>query len=94
MGPNDANGITNSADTMIIIPRHTLGAGYYVLTSAVRVSYRSSVVRPSVHTSFPFDNLGSYQRISFKFRVYICIKNISLGIIYVQILIIYDSYGT
>ena len=39
----------------LFIPRHTLVAGYYVFTLAVRVSVHLSVVRTSVHTSFPFD---------------------------------------
>ena len=49
----------------LFIPRHTLVAGYYVFTLAVRVSVcLSSVcplsIRPSVRTSFPFDNLSIY----------------------------------
>ena len=58
----------------LFIPRHTLVAGYYVFTLAVRVSVRPSVrppVRPSVvHMSvrilFPFVNLSISKRISFK----------------------------
>ena len=76
-----------------IIPRHKLVAGYYVFTLAVRVSVRLSVVctnvRPSVHTSFPFDSLSIYKRISFKFCICICTNNVSLGIVNGQISIIY-----
>ena len=46
-------------------------------------------VHPSVRTSFPFDNLSIYKRISFKFCICICIKNVSLGIVNGQILVIY-----
>ena len=45
----------------------------------------------SVRTSFPFDNLSIYKRISFKFRICICIKNVSLGIVNGQISIIYGT---
>ena len=49
---------------------------------------------PSVHlfvvrTSFPFNNLSIYKRISFRFCVCICIKNVSLWIVNGQISIIY-----
>ena len=44
-------------------------------------SARSPYVRPSVHTSFPFDNLSIYKRISFKFCICICIKNVSIVIV-------------
>ena len=72
----------------LFIPRHTLVVGYYVFTLAVSVSVRLSV-RPSVRTSFPFDNLSIYKRISFKFCICICIKNVSLWIVNGQISIIY-----
>ena len=63
-------------------------AGYYVFTLAVRVSVRL-YVRPSVRTSFPFDNLSIYKRISFKLCVCMCTKNVSLGVVNGQISIIY-----
>ena len=49
------------------------------------LSVRSMYVR----TSFPFDYLSIYERISFKFCVCICTNNISFGIVNVQISIIY-----
>ena len=64
-----------------IIPRHKLVARYYVFMLAVRVSVRSLYVRPSVRTSFPFDSLSIYKRISFKFCICICTNNVSLGIV-------------
>ena len=68
-------------------------AGYYVFTLAVHVSVRPSVcstsVRPSVRTSFPFDNLSNYERISFKFCICICTNNVSLWIFNGQISLIY-----
>ena len=45
---------------------------------------------PSVHTLFLFENLSIYQRISLKFGICICLDNILLGILAVQILIISD----
>ena len=76
-----------------IIPRHKLVAGYYVFTLAVRVPVRLSVVctsvRPSVRTSFTFDNLSIYIRISFKFCICICTNNVSLGIVNGQISIVH-----
>ena len=54
-----------------------------------------SVVRtPSVRTSFPFDNLNIYQRISFKFGICIYANNVSLGIVNGQISIIYHGVMT
>ena len=70
---------------IIFIPRHTLVAGYYVFMLAVRVSVRPSVVRTSVRTSFPFDNLSIYKLILFKFCICICASNVSLGIVNGQI---------
>ena len=72
-------------------------AGYYVFTLAVRVSVRLSVhpsdrspyVRTSVRTSYTFDKLTIYKRILFEFCIYICTKNVSLGIVNGQISIIY-----
>ena len=46
-------------------------------------------IRPSVRTSFPFDNLSIYKWISFKFYICICTNNVSLGIVNGQISIIY-----
>ena len=73
----------------LFIPRHTLVAGYYVFTLAVRVSVRPSVVRTSVRNSFAFDNLSIYKRISFKFCICICTNNVSFGIVNGQISIIF-----
>ena len=73
----------------LLLPRPTLLAGYYVFTLAVRVS-----VRPSVRTSFPFDNLSIYKRILFKFCICICTNNVSLGIVNGHISIIYYSVMT
>ena len=53
----------------------------------VRPSVQS--VGPSVRTSFPFDNLSIYKRISFKFCICISTKNVSLRIVNGQISIIY-----
>ena len=55
---------------------------------SVRLSVRQSV-RRSVRTSFPFDNLSIYIRISFKFCICICTNNVSLGMVNSQIAIIY-----
>ena len=56
---------------------------------SVCLSVRPSVVRTSVRTSFLFDNLSIYKRISFKFCICFCIKNVSLRIVNGQISIIY-----
>ena len=56
---------------------------------SVCLSVLSSVHSPYVRTSFPFDNLGIYERISFKVCICISIKNVSLGIVNGQISIIY-----
>ena len=56
---------------------------------SVCLSVRPSSVRPSVRTSFPFDSLSIYKRISFKFCICICINNVPLGIVNGQISIIY-----
>ena len=79
------------AYVQLFIPRHTLVAGYYVFTLAVRVSVRPSVVITSVRTSFPFDYLSIYKWISFKFCICICTNNVSLGIVNGQISIIFHS---
>ena len=67
------------------IALHTLVTGYYVLMLAVRMSVRPKYVRPSVRTSFPFDNLSIYKRISFKFCICIRTNNVSLGVVNGQI---------
>ena len=41
----------------------------------------NTYVRPSIRTSFSFDNLSIYKRISFKFCLWICTNNVSLGIV-------------
>ena len=66
-------------------------AGYYVFTLGDRVSVRPSVVRTctSVRTSFTFENLHIYRRISFKFKFCKCI--VSLGIVNGQILMAHHS---
>ena len=46
-------------------------------------------VCPPVRTSFAFDNLSIYKRISFKFCICICTNNVPLGIVNGQISIIY-----
>ena len=45
----------------LIIPRHTVVAGYYGFTFDVRVSVRPSISRLSVRISFPDDNLSKHQ---------------------------------
>ena len=76
-----------------IIPRHKLVLGYHVFTLAVRVSVHLSLVctyvRLSARTSFPFDSLSIYKRISFKFCICICTNTVSLGIVNGLISIIY-----
>ena len=56
---------------------------------SIWVSVCLSVVRPSVLTSFPFDNLSIHKQSSFKFCICVCTKHVSLGIVNGQILIIY-----
>ena len=46
-------------------------------------------VCPPVRSSFAFDNLSIYERISFKFCICICTNNVPLGIVNGQISIIY-----
>ena len=73
---------------MVIIPRHTIVAGYYGITLAVQVSNRLSVhllyVHPSVF-SFLDDNLSKYQWIFTKLGVCIDIVEIRFGIVNEQI---------
>ena len=74
-------------------------AGYYVFPLAVRVSVRPSYVRlsvrssvrPSVSTSFPFDNLSIYKRSLFIHGMCIGLGKISVGIVNEQISM--SSYG-
>ena len=72
---------------------HTLVAGYYDFTLAVRVTVlrpvRPTIVRTSVLPHFVSDNLNIYKRISFKFCISICIFNVSLWIVNGQMSIIY-----
>ena len=56
----------------------------------VRPSVVRPSVRPSVRTSFPFDNLSVYKRISFRFYICHCTNNVSLGIVSGYISIIYN----
>ena len=65
---------------LIFIPCHTIVAGYYGVTLDVRVSVRSSVLRLSVHFSFPVDNLSKHQRIFTKLGMCIDIVDIWFGI--------------
>ena len=48
---------------------------------SVCLSVVCTSVRPSVRTSFPFDSLSIYKRISFKVCICICTNNVSLGIV-------------
>ena len=57
--------------------RHRCPRNSGVFTLAIRVSVRPSVVRTSVRTSFPFDNLSIYKRISFKFFMSICTNSVN-----------------
>ena len=68
----------------IIIPHHTIVAGYYGFTLDVRVSAYPSVSRtficPSVRFSFPDDNLSKHQWIFTKLGLCIVIVEIWFGI--------------
>ena len=70
----------------VLIPLHTIVAGYYGFTLDVRVSVNLSSVRPSVHFSFPDDNFSKYQWIITKFGMCIDIVEIWFGIANGQIL--------
>ena len=78
---------------LVFKPRHMLVARYYFFTLVVRVCVRPSlclsVVRPSVRTSFSFDNFSIYKRIPFKLCIWIHTNTVSLEIVNGQILIIY-----
>ena len=73
--------------TRYYTPPHISGGvlSFHIGRPCVRPSVRS----PYVRTSFPFDNFSICKQISFKFCICICIKNVSLGIVNVQISIIY-----
>ena len=62
---------------------------FYVGCHCVCPFFRGLYIRPSVCTSFPFDSLSIYKRISFKFCICICTNNVSLGIVNGQISMIY-----
>ena len=57
--------------------------------SSVCLSVFPSVIRTSIRTSFPSDNLCILKQISFKFCRSICTNNASLGIVNGQIIVIY-----
>ena len=63
----------NSQAVCHIFPEERiLAAGYYVFNvghPCVRPSVHLSVGSTSVHSSFSFDNLSIYKRISFKFGI-------------------------
>ena len=63
---------------VIIIPRHTLVSGYYVIPFGVCPSVRPSV-RPC--SPFPIDNLSIYSRNFFKFCIHIVIGDEWYGIV-------------
>ena len=65
----------------VIIPRHTLVSGYYVIPFGVCPSVRPSV-RPC--SPFPIDNLSIYSPKFFKFCIHIVIGNEWYGIVNVQ----------
>ena len=66
-----------------------VSGGLLYFTLAALLSVRPFIVHMSIHASFPFDNLSMYQWISLKFFICNCSNNISLGIVYGQISIIY-----
>ena len=49
------------------------------------------VVHTSICTSFPFDNLSIYKRISFKICICISTNNVALGIVNGQMSMIYHT---
>ena len=69
----------------LFIPHHTIVAGYYGFTLDIHVSVSSSVVHPSVHISFPDDNLSKHQWIFTKLGMCIDIVEIWFGIANEQI---------
>ena len=74
-----------AAEDILIIPRHTIVAGYYGFTLVVHVSLCLSVF------SFPDDNLSKYQWIFTKLGMCIDIVEIWCGIANGQILSIFDT---
>ena len=60
----------------LFIPRRTIVAGYYDFMLDVRVSVRPLVVHPSIHFSFPDDNLSKHQWIFTKLGMCIDIVEI------------------
>ena len=62
----------------LFISRHTIVARYYGFTLDVRVclSVRQLYLRPSIHISFPDDNLSKHQWIFIKFGLCIDIVEI------------------
>ena len=76
--------VTGNIFTFLIIPRHTIVAGYYGFTLDVRVSVRPSVrpsvIRPSVRFSFPDANLSKHQWIFTKLGMCFDIMAIWFGI--------------
>ena len=65
----------NHVFIVLFIPCHTIEVEYYGFTLDVRVS-----VRPSVHFSFPDDNLSKHQWIFTKLGMCIDIVDIWFGI--------------
>ena len=58
------------------IPRHTIVAGYYGFTLAIRLSVCPSVSRTSIRISFPDDNLSKHQWIFTKLCM--CIDTVEI----------------
>ena len=61
---------------MLFMPSHMIVAGYYGFMLDIRVSVCPSVVHPSVHISFPDDNLNKLQWIFTKLGMCIDIVEI------------------
>ena len=80
------SGVFSHDSFFVVIPRHTIVAGYYGFTLVVRES-----VRPSVRFSFPDDNLSKRQWIFTKLGMCIDIVEIWFGIANGQILSIFDG---
>ena len=80
VAPDQAFFQPNSINIFLIIPCHTIVAGYYGFTLDVRVSVCPSIVRPSVRFSFPDDNLSECQCIFTKLGMCIDIVEIWFGI--------------
>ena len=78
--------------SIIIIPHHTIVAGYYGFTLDVRVSVRRTYVHPSGCFSFPDDNFSKHQWIFTKLGMCIDIVEIWFGIANGQISSNFYSY--